>query len=349
MAKYPGLLITPEQRQQAGWQGLLNLGTGLMAGGGPSTTPTSFAQALGQGGQGFMQGYQGQMDRARQQQMQGMQAKSAQTQQELAEGKLKFAQENPSLAYGGAASMGTAPMRNMAERGRLVEMHGEGSPQVRQFDNYVRATPWLNTGGEFVQPSIQTPSVPSASIPKTLPPEKRPENIAAGAEAQAGGTERGATRASLEAAEASFPTLDAAVTNLKKLGETATYTTSGQIADTVRRELGLTPSEGATSRAAYIAHVKNNVLPLLRQTFGAAFTQAEGDSLLATFGDINMSPGEKNAVLDALIADKKADLQRLRRQAGQESELGPATPLGGPQLDAAGDGDIDAILKGYGL
>lgn len=75
---FKGLLVTPEQKQQAAYQGLLNLGTQLMATGGYSDRPTSFAQALGQGGQGFMQGYQGSLDRARQQQMQNMHAQSKQ-------------------------------------------------------------------------------------------------------------------------------------------------------------------------------------------------------------------------------------------------------------------------------
>jgi hypothetical protein len=67
-------------------------------------------------------------------------------------------------------------------------------------------------------------------------------------------------------------------------------------------------------------------LPLLRQTFGAAFTVAEGDSLLATLGDPNMHPDEKNAVLDAFIENKRRDLETKRRRVS--SDAGGDDPLG---------------------
>ena len=92
------------------------------------------------------------------------------------------------------------------------------------------------------------------------------------------------------------------------------------------------PGKGASDRAEYIARVKNNILPLLRQTFGAAFTAAEGDSLLATLGDPNMHPSQKDAVLKAFIDGKRAELETLTRQTGA------ATPLAGQQNHPAATG-----------
>jgi hypothetical protein len=134
-----------------------------------------------------------------------------------------------------------------------------------------------------------------------------------------------------------MPQLQAAAAELKELGKTATYTHTGQAIDFARREAGMEPSPGSLARVAYIAHVKNNVLPLLRQTFGAAFTAAEGDSLLATLGDPDMHPQEKAATLDAFISDKMATLQSLQRQVG-----GAVSPAWQPPVND-GDWSIEAV------
>jgi len=132
------------------------------------------------------------------------------------------------------------------------------------------------------------------------------------------GKELGTAAASLSSQGAKFPELQNKVQELKELGKIATYTKAGQAADTLRKETGFTPSEAAIARTEYIAKVDNQVLPLLRDTFGAAFTQKEGESLRATLGDPNKTPEEKNAVLDSFIAQKEADLRALERQIGGE-------------------------------
>ena len=50
-------------------------------------------------------------------------------------------------------------------------------------------------------------------------------------------------------------------------------------------------------------------MPLLRPTFGAAFTVAEGDSLRKTLGDPDATPEAKVAQIDAFIAQKMRNLQ----------------------------------------
>lgn len=133
------------------------------------------------------------------------------------------------------------------------------------------------------------------------------------------GQERGTAEASLSDAESTLPRLEQVALELSDLGKQATYTKAGQFADTVKRELGMEVGPGAVARAAYIAKVDNEVLPLLRQTFGAAFTQKEGESLKAIFGDPNRSPEEKDAALQALISSKQAQVQTKATRAGKST------------------------------
>lgn len=132
------------------------------------------------------------------------------------------------------------------------------------------------------------------------------------------GKELGGAAASLSSQRAKFPELQRNVQELKELGKTATYTQAGQTINTLGKEAGFKPSKGAVNRTAYIAKIDNQILPLLRDTFGAAFTAAEGERLRDTLGDPNKTPDEKDAVLDAFIAQKEADLEALNRQIGGE-------------------------------
>lgn len=234
------------------------------------------------------------------------------------EKKLALKQRYPSV--NAPTGRPAAPIQNFARRQELVAKFKEGSPQVRQFDNYVRAQKTMNLGGSQIVLDPADPSTPAATHAVTLKPGEKPEYkrevAVATAIGSAIGGELGDAKARLSAADASMPRLEDAVTKLKALGEVATYTVAGQVGDIALKETGQDPTVGAIARSTYIAHVKNNVLPLLRQTFGAAFTAAEGDSLLATLGDPDMHPREKEAVLNAFISDKRAELAALRRQTG---------------------------------
>jgi hypothetical protein len=69
--------ITPADRQQAAYQGLLQMAAGLMQGGAPSTNPGAGMQGLGAGLGGFSQGYQGGINSRVQQAMVGQQLAEA--------------------------------------------------------------------------------------------------------------------------------------------------------------------------------------------------------------------------------------------------------------------------------
>lgn len=151
------------------------------------------------------------------------------------------------------------------------------------------------------------------------------------------GTEAGEKEATLRANMAVLPQLEETVQRLSELGKKATYTMAGRAVDAARREAGADPREGAVARAEYISLVDNQILPLLRQTFGAQFTQKEGESLKITLGDPNKSPEEKDAVLRSFIQQKKANIESLKREMNLDTIVPsniPDTPMEAPMEGA---------------
>lgn len=100
-----------------------------------------------------------------------------------------------------------------------------------------------------------------------------------------------------------MPELEATVERLKELAPIATYTKSGRVRDIISQELGM-PTEQSIARDEYESIIANQILPLLRDTFGAQFTEREGNSLKATLGDPNKSAQSKVKVLDSFINQK---------------------------------------------
>lgn len=129
------------------------------------------------------------------------------------------------------------------------------------------------------------------------------------AQGRAEGTEAAASNAELLEMQRNMPGLEQVIDQLDTLAGTATFTAAGRARDEVARQFGIEPTDGAIARAEYIAIVDNQVLPLLRQTFGAAFTAKEGETLRATLGNENASPAEKRAVLQAFISQKRRDIE----------------------------------------
>lgn len=134
-------------------------------------------------------------------------------------------------------------------------------------------------------------------------------------------TERGDTLTSLQRSKAALPGLMTAVDELKELATIATSTLGGKIFDGAVKQTGFGSTKGATARAKFIAIVNNQVLPLLKETFGAAFTASEGEALKATMGDPDSSPEEKLAQLDAFVSQKTRDIETRERQLESTEEL----------------------------
>lgn len=207
------------------------------------------------------------------------------------------------------------------------EMAGGDNPAtVKEWEYFNKLTPDQQKAYLGMKRAQQTINLgdsqavlsPTGGIAAQYQVNPKPDNMPAfkGAQkrAEVAGTNLGEEDASLMRQESSLPQLEDAVGKLHDLGQKATYTWAGKARDLAVRQLGGGATEASQAREAYMSHVKNNVLPLLRQTFGAQFTKAEGDSLMTTMGDPDKSPEEKDAVLNAFIEDKKATLETTRRR-----------------------------------
>ena len=111
-----------------------------------------------------------------------------------------------------------------------------------------------------------------------------------------------------------MPELEDTVKQLNELGKTATYTTAGRVVDAFRKEAKLPARQSAIDRAEYVAMIDNQILPLLRDTFGAQFTEREGNTLRKTLGDANATPEEKAAQLNAFIRQKRKSIESKQRK-----------------------------------
>jgi hypothetical protein len=127
---------------------------------------------------------------------------------------------------------------------------------------------------------------------------------------------RGEVFNELNQAKAALPSLTRAVDELRELSSVATSTFGGKIFDAAVKETGFGSTKGATARAKFIAIINNQVLPLLKPTFGGSFSVQEGESLKATMGDADSSPAEKMVQLDAFIEQKLRDIETKEAQLG---------------------------------
>ncbi len=125
--------------------------------------------------------------------------------------------------------------------------------------------------------------------------------------------ETGETMTDLNRAKAALPGLTQVVDKLKELAPLTTSTFGGAVFDRASKELGFGSTKGATAKAKFVAMIDNQVLPLLRDTFGAAFTAAEGERLRDAMANPDASTDEKLAQLDAFISQKYRDIETKER------------------------------------
>ena len=245
--------------------------------------------------------------------------------------------------------------------GRLKPMGGEQTAEGRNFN---RLTAGLSEEDELNARRISLGLDPRAtgSAAQTIASTGQTEAVASSeaaiASRKAGGTEeaklkkqlkfkpaitravklaekeaaaRGETLTELARSEAALPGLTDAVSQLKELAPLVTSTFGGRAFDAVVKESGFGSTKGANARAKFIAIINNQVLPLLKETFGAAFTAEEGNALRATMGDPDASPAQKMEQLDAFIAQKTRNIESKKLELGaadDASGAGAITPTG---------------------
>lgn len=164
-------------------------------------------------------------------------------------------------------------------------------------------------------------------------PELRKAIAAATAEGALIGTD--ADR--LKGMQARMPELEEMVDSLRELTEDATFTLAGRGVDAVAKQLGFS-TEGANASQRYLTIVDNSVLPLLRETFGAAFTVPEQDALRATLGDVDATPPQKMAKLEEFMTNKRRQVRSLARKAAKNKAEAKEAQGGGPAVGDVVDG-----------
>jgi len=120
------------------------------------------------------------------------------------------------------------------------------------------------------------------------------------------------TNTKLRFAESDMPNLRTIIVELNALTE-ATFTIKGKLWNTIVRETGFEPTEGATQRVEGLSIINNQVLPKLRQMLGPAFTENEGKRVLALYGDADSHPKERQAALKGLLKAAELEIIRLKR------------------------------------
>lgn len=105
---------------------------------------------------------------------------------------------------------------------------------------------------------------------------------------------------------------------LYKLAEIATYTGAGKGRDFFKRQFNVDVGSPAEARAEYGVKVKSEILPILKQTLGGNFSIEEGKWLLATLGDENLGPDEKQAQIKARMVGWGREGDRKAARAGLE-------------------------------
>lgn len=133
-------------------------------------------------------------------------------------------------------------------------------------------------------------------------------------------SDRATKEIGLNERKAVLPQLRKTLAGLSELAKIATYTKAGKFYNWSKKEvLGRGGTAGSVARAKYNAKIQNVVLPELKRTFGAAFSEAEGAKLEATLGDVDASPREKQAAIDAFLTQREHDIISLEAELGLAS------------------------------
>ena len=136
--------------------------------------------------------------------------------------------------------------------------------------------------------------------------------------------EQAKNRAEIEqkaaALEAGLPAFEAMAKDLNEIGKDVSYTGPQKAVDWLVRQGGFGATKGASARERYKQVVANELLPKLRETFGGQLSDAERESLLATLGNVDLSPEEREQAVKSFIESKKRQLDSYKRQLGVKSE-----------------------------
>lgn len=123
------------------------------------------------------------------------------------------------------------------------------------------------------------------------------------------GKEAAETKAKQERLARNLPAFEQMTGQLIKLADIATYTGAGRLRDALFRTFDAPMSDGGIARERYKQIVSNELLPKLKETFGGQLSDSERENLLATLGDVNLSPEERKAAVQSFIEAKRRQLE----------------------------------------
>lgn len=239
------------------------------------------------------------------------------------------------------AGKNISPTSNMQDWDMYSGLSKEDQAGYRGMRRGVSPT---DLGGSMVQ--ISPTGEVISSHAKTLAPGQLAQTKQDQAEATKLGNVLGEKKSLLRSIESKMPQMQALSEKLSALGQAGTYTTAGQWTDSLMRQAGLDVPDSAIARTQYMSTVDNEILPLLRDTFGAAFTENEGNSLRATLGDPDKSPPEKDAALAAFVESKHNQLTSLKAEVGSY-ETGDEKPKSNQSKKIGGVSYIQKNGKWY--
>ena len=124
--------------------------------------------------------------------------------------------------------------------------------------------------------------------------------------------------------EAAMPAVTDVKNELIELSDIATSTLGGKAFDAIVKQSGFGSTKGADAKAKMIAIVDNQVLPLIKQTFGGAPSLEEVRSLKSSLVDPEASPAQRKAQIEAFFAQQQRNVEVKQRQLGGDQEQGDA-------------------------
>lgn len=297
---------------------LAGVAQGLLGAGRTSSTPVGLGEALGMGMQGGMIGMQQGREVARQRKKDKMLEDQLQIQKDTQKQNQDYRNQMLDL------------QKMKMQMPQIQPMFNNVTGDLVGYDKRTGQAFNIPIGGGGASMGGQMGGMGGGGVSSPLSPKAQgvfDENMA---KSQA---ERATTIANLEA---NLPNLTNVVKKLDDLGQKATYTLAGQGMDWVQRQFGGDVGEDANARSAYLNTVRTELFPMLKATFGAQFTAEEGRRLENTLGNIDASPQEKRAALQAFIEQKYNELATLQRAQGMPQNVPPIPDLGSPAQNTGG-------------
>jgi len=204
------------------------------------------------------------------------------------------------------------PIEQLTAKQKLAAVEGGLIPRAAiSAQERIASTPELTTAVAESQAQITGATEGSKLDVKA---RKLPSIESAVQKAKAMAKEQGLAFTDLNRSKAALPSLTKTIDELKMLAPIATSTLAGRGFDALSKELGFGATKGSTARTKFTALIQNQILPLLKPTFGGNTSDNELNQLKLTLADPNDAPENKIAALDAFLDQQKLKIESQERE-----------------------------------